>query len=209
MNKNLENNLVTISGEISTKLEFSHEVFGEKFYMFFVDIPRNSGYVDSLPVIVSERLINVTEELRGLKVIVNGQYRSYNKHEEKKNYLMLSVFALEIEFVEEILNCHDRNSIYLEAVIVKEPIYRKTPYGREITDILVAVNRPYGKADYIPCICWGRNAKYVSNLNIGDSLFINGRIQSREYNKKLPDGTAETRIAYEVSVSVLEVKEDV
>ena len=205
MNRELENNLVTISGEISKNPLFSHEVYGEKFYTMFVDIPRKSGYVDSLPVIVSERIIDVSEELKGLKVIVNGQYRSFNKHEEEKSYLILSVFALEVEFVDEVLNYYDSNNIYLEAVIVKEPIYRTTPYGREIADVLVASNRSYGKADYIPCICWGRNARFVSNLSVGDKVVFRGRIQSREYNKKMPDGTVEVRTAYEVSVSTVEV----
>ena len=205
MNKNLENNLVTISGVITTKFEFSHEVLGEKFFMVYVNIPRTSGAVDSLPIIVSERLINTSEDLIGVNVIVNGQYRSYNKHCGEKNYLILSVFALEFEIVDEPLRGYDSNNIYLEAVIVKEPVYRMTPSGREISDILVAVNRSYGKSDYIPCICWGRTAKFVSNLCVGDMVVLKGRIQSREYFKTMPDGSKESKVAYEVSVNTAEV----
>ena len=136
--------------------------------------------------------------------MVSGQFRSYNKHEEHKNHLVLSVFVREVAFVEEEMDGAKTNNIMLDGYICKQPIYRKTPLGREIADLLLAVNRPYGKSDYIPCICWGRNARYASNFEVGEHVQIFGRIQSREYVKKLTETETEKRIAYEVSVSKLE-----
>ena len=124
--------------------------------------------IDIIPVMVSERLIDVTADYKGSLVIINGQFRSYNRHEEKKNKLVLSVFAREIEFVDEISENARTNQIFLDGYICKEPVYRKTPLGREIADLLLAVNRPYGKSDYIPCICWGRNARYAANFQVGE-----------------------------------------
>ncbi len=141
-------------------------------------------------------------------IMVNGQFRSYNRHEERKNKLVLSVFAREIEFVDEIGESTKSNQIYLDGYICKEPVYRKTPLGREIADLLLAVNRPYGKSDYIPCICWGRNARFASNFEVGARCAVWGRIQSREYMKKLSDEQLEKRVAYEVSVSKLELMEE-
>lgn len=208
MNKNLENNQVTICGEIISEFSYSHQLYGEKFYAVNVKVPRYSDNSDTLPVIVSERLVDTREDLIGLFVRVEGQFRSYNRHDEVKSHLVLSVFAREIEFVDDLTLGELGNSIYLDGYICKEPIYRKTPLGREIADLMLAVNRPYGKSDYIPCICWGRNARYASEFKVGERCAVQGRIQSREYIKKLEDGNAETRIAYEVSVSKLEVPED-
>jgi single-stranded DNA-binding protein len=136
--------------------------------------------------------------------MVNGQFRSYNRHEEDRNRLVLSVFAREISFVEEELDGAKTNNILLDGYICKAPVYRKTPLGREIADLLLAVNRPYGKSDYIPCICWGRNARYASSFEVGEHVQVLGRIQSREYVKKLSEVETEKRVAYEVSVSKLE-----
>ncbi len=206
--KVIENNQVVIMGEVVSDFVFSHEIFGEGFYMVDVNVPRLSDSSDVIPLMVSERLIDVEEDYKGLNIMVQGQFRSYNRHEERKNRLVLSVFAREIEFVDETPESSKTNQIYLDGYICKEPIYRKTPLGREIADLLIAVNRPYGKSDYIPCICWGRNARFASNFSVGTRCEIWGRIQSREYMKRLSDEDAEKRIAYEVSVSKLELVEE-
>lgn len=195
-------------GEIVSDFVFSHEIFGEGFYMVDVNVPRLSDSSDIIPLMVSERLIDVNEDYKGLNIMVQGQFRSYNRHEERKNRLVLSVFAREIEFVDETPESSKTNQIYLDGYICKEPIYRKTPLGREIADLLLAVNRPYGKSDYIPCICWGRNARFASNFSVGTRCEIWGRIQSREYMKRLSEEDAEKRTAYEVSVSKLELMEE-
>ena len=205
--KIIENNQVTIMGEIVTPFTFSHEVFGEGFYMVEVSVRRLSNSQDQIPVMVSERLIDVSQDYTGEFIMVSGQFRSYNRHDEVKNRLVLSVFAREIEFVEEELDGAKTNNILLDGYICKLPVYRKTPLGREIADLLLAVNRPYGKSDYIPCICWGRNARYASSFEVGEHVQITGRIQSREYVKKLTEVRTERRVAYEVSVSKLECME--
>ncbi|MBS7341443.1 MAG: single-stranded DNA-binding protein [Suilimivivens sp.] len=206
--KVIENNQVVIMGEIVSRFEFSHEIFGEGFYMVDVKVPRLSDSNDIIPLMVSERLIDVEEDYCGQNIMVQGQFRSYNRHEERRNRLVLSVFAREIEFVDETPESSQTNQIFLDGFICKEPIYRKTPLGREIADLLIAVNRPYGKSDYIPCICWGRNARFASSFTVGTRCEIWGRIQSREYIKKLSEEDAEKRVAYEVSVSKLELREE-
>lgn len=206
--KVIENNQVTIMGEIVSNFTYSHEIFGEGFYMVDVKVQRLSDSFDIVPMMVSERLIDVTADYSGYFVEVNGQFRSYNRHEERKNRLVLSVFAREISFIDEIEESAKTNQIYLDGYICKAPIYRKTPLGREIADLLLAVNRPYGKSDYIPCICWGRNARYASTFEVGEKCGVWGRIQSREYMKKVDDDQVEKRVAYEVSVSKLEVMRD-
>ena len=203
--KVIENNQVTVMGEIVGDFTYSHEIFGEGFYMVDVQVQRLSESFDIIPVMVSERLLDVSMDYKGMLISVNGQFRSYNRHEERKNRLVLSVFAREIDFVEEIEESSGTNQIFLDGYICKEPVYRKTPLGREIADLLLAVNRPYGKSDYIPCICWGRNARYASNFRVGERCAIWGRIQSREYMKKLDEETIERRVAFEVSVSKLEL----
>ena len=196
----IENN----QGEIVSEFVFSHEVFGEGFYMLEISVRRLSNSYDVIPLMISERLIDVTQDYRGETIAVSGQFRSYNRHEEKKNRLVLSVFVRELEFAEEEPESSRTNQIFLEGYICKMPVYRKTPLGREIADLLVAVNRPYGKSDYIPCICWGRNARYASGFEVGAHIQLWGRIQSREYTKKISEEEIERRIAYEVSVSKLE-----
>ena len=156
-------------------------------------------------MMISERLIDVNEDMVGQNIYVTGQFRSFNRHEEKKNRLVLSVFVRELEFLDEIDDEVKSNQIFLDGYVCKEPIYRKTPLGREIADILLAVNRPYGKSDYIPCISWGRNARYANHFRVGERCRIWGRIQSREYMKKISEEQAEKRVAYEVSVSKLEL----
>ena len=202
--KIIENNQVTFMGKAATEFSFSHEVFGEGFYMVEVEVKRLSNSEDRIPLMISERLIDVTQDYTGEYIMVHGQFRSYNRHEEQKNRLVLSVFVREISFMEEEPDGTKTNSIWLDGYICKEPIYRKTPLGREIADLLLAVNRPYGKSDYIPCICWGRNARYASGFEVGEHVQLLGRIQSREYVKRISDTETEKRVAYEVSVSKLE-----
>lgn len=204
MEKVIKNNKVTIKGEVVSGFTFSHEIYGEGFYMMDVKCPRLSENFDVIPVMVSERLMDVTEDYIGRLVSVSGQFRSYNRHEEQKNRLILSVFAREIEFLDEVPNGSESNQIFLDGYICKEPVYRKTPLGREIADVLLTVNRPYEKSDYLPVIFWGRNARYASSFKVGDRCAIWGRIQSREYVKKLDDERTETRTAYEVSVSKIQ-----
>ena len=202
--KIIENNQVEIMGKIASQFTFSHQVFGEGFYMVDVLVKRLSDSEDRIPVMISERLLDVTQDCEGEYIHVTGQFRSYNRHEEKKNRLVLSVFAREVEFVEDDDESMKTNSIFLDGYICKPPVYRKTPLGREIADLLVAVNRPYGKSDYIPCICWGRNARYASAFPVGGHVLIWGRIQSREYVKRISEEETEKRTAYEISVSKLE-----
>jgi hypothetical protein len=202
--KIFENNQVTITGEVVSEFQYSHEVFGEGFYMVEVSVNRLSNFADIIPMMVSERLIDTQQSCIGRFIRVDGQFRSYNRHEEKRNRLVLSVFVRELEFVDEVPEGDKSNQIFLDGYICKEPIYRKTPLGREIADLLIAVNRSYGKSDYIPCICWGRNARYASGFEIGGHVQVNGRIQSREYVKKLSETEVEHRVAYEVSVSKIE-----
>ena len=202
--KIIENNQVTIMGEVASRFTFSHEVFGEGFYMVDVLVKRLSNSEDRIPLMISERLIDVTKDYTGEFIMASGQFRSYNSHEEHKNHLVLSVFVREVAFVDEELDGAKTNNILLDGYICKPPVYRKTPLGREIADLLLAVNRPYGKSDYIPCICWGRNARYASGFAVGEHVQILGRIQSREYVKKLSETETEKRVAYEVSVSKLE-----
>ena len=202
--KVIENNKVSVIGEIISGFTFSHEVFGEGFYLVNVAVSRLSEQADIIPLMISERLLDVKEDYIGCTVEAIGQFRSYNRHEEKKNRLVLSVFVRELEFTEEELENSKTNQIFLDGYICKPPVYRKTPLGREIADILLAVNRPYGKSDYIPCICWGRNARYASGFEVGEHVQLLGRIQSREYMKRIGENQSEKRIAYEVSVSKLE-----
>ena len=199
--KMFENNQVSLVGEIVSDFEYSHEVYGEGFYLVELSVSRLSDFVDYIPVMVSERLINVEESYIGQQVYIGGQFRSFNRHDEKRNRLVLTVFAREIELTD---NEDAMNQIFLDGYICKDAIYRKTPLGREIADLLVAVNRSYGKSDYIPCICWGRNARFASGFEVGTHVQIWGRIQSREYVKKHEDESTEKRVAYEVSVSKLE-----
>lgn len=191
-------------GKIASSFTFSHQVFGEGFYLVDILVKRLSDSEDRIPLMVSERLVDVTQDYEGEYIMVQGQFRSYNRHEEKKNRLVLSVFVRELSFVEEADDSIKTNQIFLDGYICKPPVYRKTPLGREIADLLLAVNRPYGKSDYIPCICWGRNARYASAFEVGGHVLLWGRIQSREYIKKVGENETEKRTAYEVSVSKLE-----
>ena len=175
--------------------------------MVDVLVRRLSSSQDRIPLMISERLMDVTQDYTGEFIMATGQFRSYNRHDEQKNRLILSVFVREVSFIDEELDGAKTNTILLDGYICKLPVYRKTPLGREIADLLLAVNRPYGKSDYIPCICWGRNARFASGFEVGGHVQVWGRIQSREYVKKLDDQSTEKRVAYEVSVSKLEYLE--
>lgn len=205
LDKVFTNNQVTIAGEVVSEFTFSHEVYGEHFYIVNIAVCRLSNSYDVIPVMVSERLIDVTSDYRGCVLQVSGQFRSYNRHEENRNRLVLSVFAREAVLAsQEDEDEQNPNHIFLDGYVCKHPVYRKTPLGREIADVLLAVNRPYGKSDYIPCICWGRNARFADKFEVGSHIQIWGRIQSREYQKKIAEDKYEKRVAYEVSVSKLE-----
>lgn len=205
--KETENNYAFISGTVESELTLSHEIYEEKFYTFKVKSQRLSDSFDLINVTISERLINDNLNLSyGAKLDIWGQFRSYNNFSQIGNKLLLTLFAKDIS--EASSESPDKNEIYLDGFICKEPVYRITPFGREITDILLAVNRIHNKSDYIPCISWGRNAKFASNLNVGDRIRISGRIQSRDYQKKLEDETEITKTAFEVSIGKLELIKD-
>ena len=216
MNTNyLENNHLVLVGKVTSDKRFSHEIYGEKFYIFDLEVPRLSGNADIIPITISERLLEAEGLEIDKKVIIEGQFRSYNSYQNERNKLVLTVFAKDVKFVEnqdeEIQASKDfvSNEVILNGYICKKPIYRQTPFGREIADLLLAVNRAYNKSDYIPCIAWGRNARFCENIEVGTEVKIVGRVQSRTYEKKYEDGTSETKVAYEVSISSLEViKED-
>ena len=203
--KIIENNQVSIMGKIISGFVFSHEVFGEGFYMVDVSVQRLSESTDTIPVMISERLIDVTQDYQGEYdhrssvsfVRTTGMRR-------RKTGWCFPCLPERLDFVDGEGDKVKSNQIFLDGYICKTPIYRRTPLGREISDMLLAVNRPYGKSDYIPCICWGRNARFTSGFEVGGHVQIWGRIQSREYVKKLDDDTTEKRVAYEVSVSKLE-----
>ena len=199
-----ENNSASVSGVILGKPEFSHEVYGEGFYYFNIRVRRLSESFDTIPVTVSERLTDLSEYRVGRSIQVEGQFRSYNSVLQGGQVrLMLSVFAREIVFPETALES-DLNTVELNGFICKPPVYRTTPFNREIADFLLAVNRSYNKSDYIPCICWGRNARFCGKRAVGDHVRVTGRMQSRVYQKKLPDGTVLEKTAYEVSVAKIE-----
>lgn len=201
----MKNNKVFISGEVISAPKFSHEVYGEGFYEFDLKVTRLSDSFDIIPVTVSDRLLQDNEISIGSKICGNGQFRSYNKLEDNKSKLMLTVFLREILPYEETDN---PNYIEITGYVCKEPVFRVTPFKREISDVLLAVNRSYNKSDYLPCIAWGRNARYVKNFNIGDKVVVSGRIQSRDYQKKINDELI-TKTAYEVSLNKIElVKEE-
>lgn len=201
--KTAENNLVSLSGIISEECVFSHEVYGEGFYIFKMEVKRLSDNEDILPITVSDRLLDVTSLKKGMNVCVKGQLRSYNHYSSKKNKLILTTFAREI--IMEPDPGQNPNEIFLNGFVCKAPVYRTTPFGREISDLLIAVNRNYGKSDYIPCIAWGRNAKFAGSLDVGSNVELWGRIQSRVYQKRIDDEMTEERTAYEVSLSKIEL----
>lgn len=200
----MQNNQVYLSGQIASAPEFSHEIMGEKFYDTTVSVERLSGQSDVIPITVSDRLMEGQNFEIGNLIGLIGQFRSYNKVVDGKSKLVLRVF------VRELCECDENapNVIELEGYVCKQPVYRTTPFKREIADLLIAVNRAYNKSDYIPAIAWGRNARYASTFDVGDKIHLVGRIQSRIYQKSLDDGTIEERVAYEVSITRFEQEKE-
>lgn len=207
MDNLMMNNKIYLEGKMASELEFSHEMYGEGFYTFTLEVSRLSNSNDILNITVSERLITGMDLKKGMDLCLEGQLRSYNKYVDGSNRLILTVFARDIrECVEKTKN---PNMIFLDGYICKKPIYRVTPFGREISDMLLAVNRPYNKSDYIPTIAWGRNSRFCKTLEVGDNIRIWGRLQSREYQKRISDEEVINKVAYEVSISKMErVKEE-
>ena len=206
----LENNHLVLVGKVTSDKTYSHEIYGEKFYIFDLEVPRLSQAIDVIPITVSERLLTNLDLQIGKKLAVEGQFRSYNSYQNERNKLILTVFAKDIFFDDEENNEEDKkeivtNEVILSGYVCKKPIYRQTPFDREIADLLLAVNRAYNKSDYIPCIAWGRNARFCQNMEVGTEVKIIGRVQSRKYEKKFEDGTSEVRVAYEVSISSMEI----
>jgi len=219
----LENNYLTLVGKVTGEKEFSHEIYGEKFYRFSLSIARLSGNADIIPITISERLITDETLTEGKKLLIKGQFRSYNSFENERNKLILTVFAKDVQELPEneeqevevegedgeIAKKEEMtNEVVLIGFVCKKPIYRQTPFGREIADLLLAVNRAYNKSDYIPTIAWGRNARFCQNLEVGTKVKLVGRVQSRMYEKKHEDGTVENRVAYEVSIGSLEIVDE-
>ena len=213
----LENNYLTLVGKVTGEKKFSHEIYGEKFYVFNLEIARLSGNADIIPITVSERIITDEMLIQGKQLLVKGQFRSYNSYDNEKNRLILTVFAKDVVEVEENNEEEENemakkdtvtNEVVLVGYICKKPIYRQTPFGREIADVLLAVNRAYNKSDYIPTIAWGRNARFCQNLEVGTKVKLVGRVQSIMYEKKHEDGTVENRVAYEVSIGSLEIVDE-
>lgn len=202
-----ENNKVIIAGTVVSGLSFSHEVYEEIFYTFMLETPRLSEARDVIKITISEKFLAGIGIAEGDRVLIHGQFRSYNNFTSVGNRLVLTVFVKDIRHIEDEDECENPNSIYLNGYICKQPVYRTTPFGREIADMLIAVNRSYNKSDYIPCIAWGRNAKYAQNMRVGENVIIHGRIQSRDYQKKISETEVENKTAYEVSIAKLEVAE--
>jgi len=206
MDNLLQNNKIYLEGKVHSELKFSHEMYGEGFYTFYLEVPRLSEVSDVLYVTVSERLVIGMDIKVGSELVVEGQLRSYNKFIDGANRLILTVFARNIDFCLE--RSKNPNQILLNGFICKQPIYRTTPFGREISDVLLAVNRAYNKSDYIPTIAWGRNSRFCRQLNVGDNIRVWGRLQSREYQKKVSENETVKKIAYEVSISKMEKVSD-
>lgn len=190
-------NRIIISGKVEEGPEFSHKIYRKKFYRFFISSERISGISDVIPVLISEDFL---EEIKvGERIGVDGEIRTYNKHNAEKNKLEIYIFLK--TFFDPL--DHDENYVEIDGYLCKAPTYRETPFGREISDILIATNRQYGRSDYIPSIVWGRYARRTSKKAIGTRIFAKGRIQSREYIKKLDNEEIETRVAYELSINTI------
>lgn len=202
MDINLVNNRIWLEGKVVDEPKFSHEMFGEGFYNFDIEVMRLSDSKDVLSVTISERIMVGIDFSIGTEIMLEGQLRSYNKIVDGKNKLILTVFARNVTPCTE--KSKNPNEIYLDGYICKQPLYRTTPFGREIADVLLAVNRAYNKSDYIPTIAWGRNSRFCKNLQVGDNIRVWGRLQSREYQKKISETEKVTKVAYEVSVSKME-----
>lgn len=199
MKNEKQTNSVFLQGRIGSTIEYSHDLYGERFYEFKLNVPRLSEHLDVIPITASEQLVNSLKEDE--LIAVSGQFRSFNRPDGERSRLILSVFAREILPPLAEVN---PNTAELIGYICKPPIYRTTPFNREICDVLLAVNRAYSKSDYIPCIAWGKNARLIKNAPVGQKLDVSGRIQSRQYTKRLDDGDVQIRTAYEFSIGAVE-----
>lgn len=199
-------NNATLVGSLVGDFELDHTFLGEKFYRNYISVRRTSGVVDVLPIIVSGKLLDKTVDVSGSRVMINGRVSTFNvNNEERKRTLKIYIFATYYYAGEDVEEVDDANQVTLSGYLCKAPIYRETPLGRQIADFILAVNRPYGKSDYIPCICWGRNAVWVSGFEVGEEVFVSARFQSRNYVKKQPDETLVDKVAYEFSTLALSV----
>ena len=199
----MENNIITLTGTVETEAIYSHSVLDEKFYTFMLRVPRLSQNDDILPVTIAEHQLDSMLIQEGNKIKVKGQLRSYNKYTSLKTRLILTVFAKGIAPAYED-DTENPNEIFINGFICKAPIYRRTPFGREITDLIVAVNRAFNRSDYIPAIAWGKNAVFSENLEVGSNVMLWGRLQSRNYNKRISEDETEQRTAYELSITKIE-----
>ncbi|MCD8049840.1 MAG: single-stranded DNA-binding protein [Clostridia bacterium] len=197
----MDNNFISLEGVIDGDISYSHSVMDEEFYKFTLAVPRLSGTVDALPVTVSGRLLEDAGLSTGESAALTGQIRSYNKYLENRTRLILTAFAKSLN--EASGEGENMNQVILNGYVCKTPTYRKTPFGREITDVIIAVNRAFNRSDYIPTICWGKNALFCRDLPVGTNVMIKGRLQSREYTKRSGE-EYEIRTAYEVSVGEIE-----
>ena len=192
-------NHIDLIGSLASAPQFSHDNHGRRFFSFFLEVERLSATIDRLPVLASEQLLRATTVQEGDSLHITGQIRSFNSRTPGRHRLIISVLAEQMSVCSEP---HD-NLTALTGVICKEPVYRRTPLGREICDVMLAVNRPYRRADYIPCILWGRTAQEAAAFPVGTTLTLTGRLQSRDYLKLL-GSESEQRTAYEVSVITAE-----
>ena len=205
-----EHNQVIMSGTVLQPLTMSHSAYGEDFYGTVLSVARRSGLLDRIPILIPGRILGSDMHCLGQRIQSRGQYRSWTQHEQGRNHLILQVFVTELSFLGRSgpAAC-SRNDIYLDGYVCRDPIYRLTPRGREIAEMLLAVGRAYNKSDYLPCICWGTNARAAQSMKSGAHVRIWGRIQSRIYHKSLlpEDGGSRDYIektAYEISVARME-----
>lgn len=197
-------NHIRLCGTMDTPPVFSHENHGRRFYGFFLSVERLSGTLDRLRVLVDLELLNEADCAWGERVAVTGQVRSFNQITETGRHLVISVYAESLELTDEAPD----DQVTLTGTLCRDPVYRRTPLGREICDGMLAVNRTYRRTDYLPCIFWGRTARQIAGLTTGARITLTGRLQSREYTKVLPDGETETRTAYEISAVTAELTRD-
>ena len=197
-------NTITLRGQLHSLPEFSHENHDKSFHRFLLEVPRLSGAVDILPVIASRELPLGLDPTAGDMLTVTGQIRSHNRRTETARHLLIFVFATSVcvEHSEPVNDC------ILEGTLCREPVYRRTPLGREICDVMMAVPRAFRRADYLPCILWGRVAQEISQCHTRDCIRIEGRLQSRNYTKVTEDGAIE-RTAYEISALRAEILENI
>ena len=193
-------NRIRLCGEIDAAPAFSHENHGRRFYRTVLAVPRLSGTVDRIPVLADWELLDAADVCWGERAVLTGQIRSYNQVSEDGRHLVISVFAEQLEPSDE----EPDNRAELTGTLCKDPVFRRTPLGREICDVMLAVNRPYHRTDYLPCIFWGRTAREIAYLSVGAQVHLTGRLQSREYTKQLPNGVLQQRTAYEVSAITAE-----